>query len=197
MSARVTASAGTTPLWGNLDRPQSLRRLAGLAQRVLHLAPPATVGATDERTGEVLQKAEEYFAKQPEIEHYFTVAGFSFAGRAQNSALAFIRLKPWEERDGKEHKVQAVIQRALMGLSGIKDAMVFSVNPPAIPELGTSSGFDFWLQDVGGVGHEALIAASNTEFELTGQRSALPSSLDNPLRHTYHAVGNYHLNGVH
>jgi predicted RNA-binding protein with PUA domain len=44
---------------------------------------------------------------------------------------------------------------------------------------------------------EALIAASNTEFELTGQRSALPSSLDNPLRHTYHAVGNYHLNGVH
>ena len=47
-------AAGTTPLWGNLDRPQSLRRLAGLAQRVLHLAPPATVGATDERTGALL-----------------------------------------------------------------------------------------------------------------------------------------------
>ncbi|MDH4479425.1 MAG: SDR family oxidoreductase [Rhodoferax sp.] len=48
-------AAGTTPLWGNLDRPQSLRRLAGLAQRVLHLAPPATVGATDERTGALVQ----------------------------------------------------------------------------------------------------------------------------------------------
>ncbi len=118
------------------------------------------VGATDARTGEALLKVEEYFAKQPEIEHYFTVAGFSFAGRAQNSALAFIRLKPWEERSGKDHKVQAVITRALMGLGGIKDAIVFSVNPPAIPELGTSSGFDFWLQDVGGVGHDALMAAS-------------------------------------
>jgi multidrug efflux pump len=93
------------------------------------------VGATDARTGEALLKVEEYFAKQPEVEHYFTVAGFSFAGRAQNSALAFIRLKPQELRKGKEHKVQAVIQRAMMGLGGIKDAMVFSVNPPAIPEL--------------------------------------------------------------
>ena len=115
-------------------------------------------GATDERTGEVLKKAEAYFSKQPEIEHYFTVAGFSFAGKAQNSALAFLRLKPWEERGGKDHKVQAVIQRALMGLGGIKDAIVFPLNPPAIPELGTSSGFDFWLQDVGGVGHAALDA---------------------------------------
>ena len=131
------------------------------------------VGATDARTGEALLKVEEYFAKQPEIEHYFTVAGFSFAGRAQNSALAFIRLKPWEERAGKEHHVQAVIQRALMGLSGIKDAMVFSVNPPAIPELGTSSGFDFWLQDVGGVGHETLMAASGQLLGMAAKNPAL------------------------
>ncbi|MEO8615059.1 MAG: efflux RND transporter permease subunit [Luteolibacter sp.] len=131
------------------------------------------VGATDARTGEALLKVEEYFAKQPEIEHYFTVAGFSFAGRAQNSALAFIRLKPWEEREGKEHHVQAVIQRALMGLSGIKDAMVFSVNPPAIPELGTSSGFDFWLQDVGGVGHDTLMAASGQLLGMAAKNPAL------------------------
>jgi hydrophobe/amphiphile efflux-1 (HAE1) family protein len=116
-------------------------------------------GATDQRTGEVLRQAEDYFSKQPEIEHYFTVAGFSFSGRAQNSGLAFVRLKPWEDRPGKNAKVQAVIQRAMMGLSGVKDAIVFPLNPPAIPELGTSSGFDFWLQDVGGVGHEALEAA--------------------------------------
>lgn len=129
------------------------------------------VGATDARTGEALRKVEEYFSKQPEIEHYFTVAGFSFAGRAQNSALAFIRLKPWEERSGKDHKVQAVITRALRGLGGIKDAIVFSVNPPAIPELGTSSGFDFWLQDVGGVGHDTLMAASG---QLLGMASKNP-----------------------
>ena len=131
------------------------------------------VGATDARTGEALEKVEEYFSKQPEIEHYFTVAGFSFAGRAQNSALAFIRLKPWEERSGKDHKVQAVITRALIGLGGIKDAIVFSVNPPAIPELGTSSGFDFWLQDVGGVGHDTLMAASGQLLGMAAKNPVL------------------------
>ncbi len=132
------------------------------------------VGATDERTNDVLLKAEEYFAKQPEIEHYFTVAGFSFAGRAQNSGLSFLRLKPWEERPNKDSKVQAVIQRAIMGLGGIKDAIVFPVNPPAIPELGTSSGFDFWLQDIGGVGHEALDAAKG---QLLGMAAKNPKLL--------------------
>ena len=131
------------------------------------------VGATDARTGEALLKVEDYFSKQPEIDHYFTVAGFSFAGKAQNSALAFLRLKPWEERKGKEHHVQAVIQRALMGLGGIKDAMVFSLNPPAIPELGTSSGFDFWLQDVGGVGHEKLNDARNQLLGMAAQNPKL------------------------
>ncbi len=131
------------------------------------------VGATDERTGEVLDKAEEYFSKQPEIEHYFTVAGFSFSGRAQNSGLAFLRLKPWEEREGKEHKVQAVIQRAIQSLGGIKDAIVFPLNPPAIPELGTSSGFDFWLQDVGGVGHQTLDAAKGQLLGMAAQNPKL------------------------
>ena len=118
-------------------------------------------GATDVRTREALLKAEDFFAGQEEIEHYFTVAGFSFTGKAQNSGLAFLRLKPWDERKGKDHRVQAVIQRGIMALGGIKDAVVFPLNPPAIPELGNSSGFDFWLQDVGGVGHEALMTARN------------------------------------
>jgi multidrug efflux pump len=139
-------------------------------------------GATDERTGEVLKKAEEYFAKQPEIEHYFTVAGFSFSGRAQNSGLAFLRLKPWAERPDKNHQVQAIIARAMKGLGGIKDAIVFPVNPPAIPELGTSSGFDFWLEDVGGVGHDALDAGKKQLLGMAAQNPKLagvrPQGLD-------------------
>jgi multidrug efflux pump len=131
------------------------------------------VGATDARTTEVILKVEEYFAKQPEVENYFTVAGFSFNGRGQNSALAFIRLKPWEERDGKEHKVQAIIGRAMVGLGKIKDAFVFPLNPAAIPELGTSSGFDFWLQDVGGVGHEKMMAARNQLLAAAGKNPVL------------------------
>lgn len=130
-------------------------------------------GATDARTGEILRKVEDYFSKQEEVEHYFTVAGFSFAGRAQNSGLAFIRLKPWEERSGKEHGAQAVIDRALVGLSDIKDAIVFSLNPPAIPELGTSSGFDFWLQDVGGLGHEELMKAKGQLLGMAAENPKL------------------------
>ncbi|MFT4177611.1 MAG: efflux RND transporter permease subunit [Luteolibacter sp.] len=130
-------------------------------------------GATSERTGEALKKAEEYFAKQPEIEHYFTVNGFSFSGRAQNSGLAFVRLKPWEERKGKEHHVNAIIQRAMVGLGDIKDAIVFPVNPPAIPELGNSTGFDFWLQDLGGVGHDKLMAAQGQLLGMAAQNQTL------------------------
>ena len=134
-------------------------------------------GATDERTGEALQKMEEYFAKQEEIEHYFTVAGFSFTGKAQNSGLAFIRLKPWEDREGAEHRVQEIIKRAMGGLGGIKDAFVFPINPPAIAELGTSSGFDFWLQDNGGVGHEKLMAARDQLLGLAGANAADPGGV--------------------
>ncbi|MCW1924373.1 efflux RND transporter permease subunit [Luteolibacter arcticus] len=134
-------------------------------------------GATDERTGEALEKMEEYFAKQEEIEHYFTVAGFSFTGKAQNSGLAFIRLKPWEDREGAEHRVQEIIKRAIGGLGGIKDAFVFPINPPAIAELGTSSGFDFWLQDNGGVGHEKLMAARDQLLGLAGANAADPNGV--------------------
>ncbi|MES2997153.1 MAG: efflux RND transporter permease subunit [Verrucomicrobiota bacterium] len=131
------------------------------------------VGATAERTDAVLKKAEEFFAKQPEIEHFFAVNGFSFAGAAQNSGLMFVRLKPWEEREGKEHKVQAIIARTMEEMSSVKDAMVFALNPPAIPELGTSTGFDFWLQDLGGVGHDALMAAQGQLLGMAAQNKNL------------------------
>ena len=118
-------------------------------------------GATQTRTMNVIRQVESFFKKQPEIEQFITVAGFSFNGRGQNSALAFVRLKPWSERSGSAHTVQSVIARTFVGLSHIKDAFIFPVNPPAIAELGTSAGFDFELQDLGGLGHEKLVAARN------------------------------------
>ncbi len=119
------------------------------------------VGATQERTDAVLKQVEEYFLKQPEIESFITVAGFSFNGRGQNSALSFGRLKDWSERKGKEHTVQAVVGRAFATFASIKDAIIFPLNPPAIAELGNSTGFDFQLQDRAGVGHEVLMQARN------------------------------------
>jgi multidrug efflux pump len=118
-------------------------------------------GATHTRALEVIKQVEKFYGAQPEIEQFITVAGFSFNGRGQNSALAFVRLKPWEERSGAGHKVQAVIARSFAALSRVKDAIIFPVNPPAISELGTSSGFDFQLQDLAGLGHAKLVEARN------------------------------------
>jgi multidrug efflux pump len=125
------------------------------------------VGATQERTLAVLRQVEDYYLKQPEIDSLVTVAGFSFNGRGQNSAMGFMRLKHWDERNGAAHSAQGVVGRAFRTLSRIKDALVFPMIPPAIPELGTVSGFDFQLQDKGGVGHEKLIEARNQLLAMT------------------------------
>lgn len=129
------------------------------------------VGATQERTDVVLKQVEEYFLKQPEIESFITVAGFSFNGRGQNSALSFGRLKDWSQRKGKDHTVQAVIARAAGKFAAIKDAIIFPLNPPAIAELGNSTGFDLQLQDLGGLGHEKLLAARNQLLEMAARNS--------------------------
>jgi len=127
------------------------------------------VGATEDRTDEVLKQVEEYFLKQPEIESFITVAGFSFNGRGQNSALSFGRLKDWDEREGAAHTVEAVIARAAGKFSSIKDAIIFPLNPPAISELGNSTGFDLQLQDLAGLGHEKLLAARNELLEIAAK----------------------------
>src|SRR5438876_3923805 len=127
------------------------------------------VGATQERTDEVLRQVEEYFLKQPEIESFITVAGFSFNGRGQNSALSFGRFKDWSKRKGAEHTVQGVIGRAAGEFFSIKDAIIFPLNPPAIAELGNSTGFDLQLQDLGGLGHAKLLAARNQLLEMAGK----------------------------
>src|SRR5439155_21597210 len=114
------------------------------------------VGATQERTQEALKQVEGYFLSQPEIDKMITVAGFSFNGRGQNSALSFIRLKDRSERPGAKHKAPAIIGRAFGAFSQIKDAIIFPINLPPIPELGTSSGFDLQLQVRAGLGHDVL-----------------------------------------
>ncbi len=126
-------------------------------------------GATMERTLEVVKQVEQFYLAQPEIDSFITVSGFSHNGRGQNSALAFVRLKPWEERVGKEHSVQAVIKRAFGAFMPIKDAMVVPVNPPAISELGNGAGFELMLQDVGGLGHQALVDARNQLMALAAR----------------------------
>ena len=124
---------------------------------VFHLQP----GATRERAFDVLQQVEKFYAEQPEVEHVVGVVGLSFFGRGQSTAHAFVMLKDWDERHGPESTTQAIVRKANMTFSRLKQAMSFSINPPSIPEVAAVGGFDFRLQDRSGLGREALLGARN------------------------------------
>jgi multidrug efflux pump len=130
-------------------------------------------GATLERTSEVMRTAENFIMKQPEVANMVSVLGFSFSGAGQNMALAFIPLKDWDERKGADSNAGAVANRIIGGLSGVRDAFIFALSPPPIPELGRGTGFSFRLQDRGGNGHNALLAARNQLLGMASQSKIL------------------------
>lgn len=101
------------------------------------------------------------------------VAGFSFFGRGQNAAITFVRLKGWDERPLKENSATSLVQRANMAFFRIKQAMIFAINVPPIPELAAVGGFDFRLQDRGGLGRDKLLEARNMALGLASQNPAL------------------------
>ncbi|WP_421182778.1 efflux RND transporter permease subunit [Aeromonas dhakensis] len=129
------------------------------------------VGATKQRTEVVLADMRDYFMKNEKenVDSVLTVAGFSFAGSGQNSGMAFIKLKDWKERNTPDRSANAIIGRAMGYLFSIKEAQVFAFNLPPIPELGTATGFDFYLQDRAGVGHDKLMAARNQLLGMAAQ----------------------------
>ena len=130
-------------------------------------------GATRLRTQNVMEQVEAFILKQPEVQSMVGVLGFSFSGQGQNAALAFVTLKDWAERTGEAHTAQALAGRAFGSLMGIRDAFIFPLSPPPIPELGTASGFTFRLQDRGGKGHDALLAARNQLLGMASKSKVL------------------------
>ncbi|PKO68423.1 MAG: multidrug efflux RND transporter permease subunit [Betaproteobacteria bacterium HGW-Betaproteobacteria-16] len=130
-------------------------------------------GATQERTLEVMKQVEGFMLQQPEVQSMVGVLGFSFSGQGQNAALAFVTLKDWAERSDPGSSAQALAGRAFGALSGIRDAFIFPLSPPPIPELGASSGFNFRLQDRAGLGREALLGARNQLLGLASQSKVL------------------------
>jgi hydrophobe/amphiphile efflux-1 (HAE1) family protein len=130
-------------------------------------------GATQERTVAVMEQAEKFFLSQPEVEHAIGIVGFSFFGRGQNAGLLFVRLKDWELRPDEKNSVKAVVQRANGALFMLKQAFIFSINPPPIPELAAVGGFDFRLQDRGGLGREQLAQAQALALQAASRNPAL------------------------
>ncbi len=132
--------------------------------------PPA---ASANRTLEVIKQVEGYYQHEKAVENIVAVQGFSFSGNGPNAALVFTTLKDWNQR-GADQTADAVAGRAFGALfGGIRDAIVFPLNPPPIPELGNATGFTFRLQDRGGLGHEALMAARNQLLGMAGQSKML------------------------
>jgi multidrug efflux pump len=117
-------------------------------------------GASIERTKKVMGDIGEIVRKNPAVEGVIAVSGFSFIGNGENTGMAFIRLKPWDER--KETAMQVIQQLNGAIFMGVRDAQAFVVNLPTIRGLGQFGGFDMYLQDRAGQGHAALVEAQNT-----------------------------------
>ncbi|MEG2139509.1 MAG: efflux RND transporter permease subunit [Bilophila sp.] len=144
-------------------------------QGILFTQVQLPTGATQAETVKVLEQIEHYFLVEEKaaVESMMGVVGFSFAGRGQNAAMAFVRLRDWNLREDKELKVPAVAARAMRKFSQIRNAQVFAFAPPAIMELGNATGFDFQLQDKAGLGHGALIQARNQLLGMAAQNKSV------------------------
>ncbi|WP_341508726.1 efflux RND transporter permease subunit [Photobacterium damselae subsp. damselae] len=140
-------------------------------------------GASLERSQKVMDEVTHYFEteEQSTVESVFTVSGFSFVGQAQNAGMAFVGLKDWSERTAPGTDVNSIIKRAMIHFKDNQDAMIFAVNPPAIRELGQASGFDFFLEDRAGLGHEKLLQARNQLLGMANQNPALQKVRPNGL----------------
>jgi len=129
-------------------------------------------GASTNRTLEVIKQIENYYAKLPGVANVVAITGFSFSGNGQNAGLVFTPLKDWSER-GPDQSADAIAGKAFGVFSQIKDAIIYPLNPPPIPELGNATGFTFRLQDRAGVGHAALTAARNQMLGMASQSKIL------------------------
>jgi hydrophobe/amphiphile efflux-1 (HAE1) family protein len=132
-------------------------------------------GATLEQTEKVLKQAEDYFMtdEKAAVAACMTIAGTGFSGTTQSAGMIFVRLKDWKDRDKPALKAKAVVDRAMVALSKIKNAQVFVFMPPPISELSNIGGFDFELLDQGGLGHKKLMEAKDQLLSLAAKDKRL------------------------
>lgn len=171
-----------------LRLPTGFLPLEDEGQVMVQFTLPA--GASVSRTLEVAKRVEQHFleTEKDNVSTMFTLSGFNFSGSGQNAGMAFVALKHWDERKGAENRADQIAMRATMALSQVRDAQVFSLNPPSIRGLGQSGGFEFQLQAGAGTNRETLnqlrdqlLASARTEPTLTSVR--LGSLPDTPQLH--------------
>ena len=137
-------------------------------QGILFVQAMLPANSTLEQTQKVLDGVSDHFRMEEKhaVESILTVSGISFSGRGQNVGLAFVKLKDWELRDRPDLRIDAIVGKAMKSFGKIRNAMVFVFPPPAVIEMGQSKGFDFQLQDRGGLGHAELMAARNQLLQM-------------------------------
>ncbi|MEE4706345.1 efflux RND transporter permease subunit [Pseudomonas alliivorans] len=154
-------------------------------QGVIFAQVQTPAGSSAERTQKVIDEMRDFLLDKEKgegkgVNSVFSVNGFNFAGRGQSSGLAFVMLKPWDERDA-ETTVFKIAERAQAHFASFRDAMVFAVVPPSVLELGNATGFDVYLQDQGGVGHQKLLDARNQFLGMAAQSKILAGVRPNGL----------------
>jgi HAE1 family hydrophobic/amphiphilic exporter-1 len=152
-------------------------------QGIMFVQVTLPAGSTLEQTEQVMDQVRSHFLEDEKeaVATCFTLAGRSFSGTGQNVGLSFVKLKDWDLRSRADLKVDSLLKRAMEKFSKIRNARVFAFPPPAVMELGQSGGFDFQLQDRGGVGHEALMAARNQLLGMAAQDPRLTRVRHNGL----------------
>ncbi|MBD2693639.1 efflux RND transporter permease subunit [Anabaena catenula] len=128
-------------------------------------------GSSLEYTSKVMSEVETEILKLPEVTGTFAIGGFSFSGNTANSGVIFSTLKSWDERTKPNQSVQAIIGQLRQTFSGITEASVFPVNPPAIRGLGSFSGFQFQLQDIAGTNSLNSMLQTVGQFMMKGNQT--------------------------
>lgn len=138
-------------------------------------------GATADRTRQVLNQAISYYLNNEKdyVDGVFGSVGFNYSGQGQNAALLFIKLKDFNLRTTPDSTAQAISKRAMAAFSKIQDGRVIALAPPALQGFGNSSGFDFYLKDTSGAGHDALIQARNQLLALAAKSPLLTGTRPN------------------
>ncbi|MBV6343036.1 efflux RND transporter permease subunit, partial [Candidatus Magnetobacterium casense] len=152
-------------------------------QGILLVQANLPAGSTLEQTQKVMDEIREYFLTQEKdtVESFLGVSGLSFSGQGQNMGFGFAKLKDWHLRQRHDFKVNAISGRAMGRFSKIRNAMVFAFPPPSVIELGIATGFDFQLQDRGGLGHAALLAARDQLLGMAAQDKRLMALRPNSM----------------
>ena len=117
-------------------------------QGVVFVNVSTAAGSSLKTTNDVMMRIEKRMMDIPQVLHVQRVAGYGLlAGQGNSFGMLILKLKPWDEREGKENDVQAVIGQVYGRTADIKDASIFAISPGMIPGYGMGNALELHMQD--------------------------------------------------